>query len=1237
MTVVDTAVIDCEVARQLERLRKGRLFGVFDTILETRKLVESLQSGGLALASRSAKAEALAWCARFLSMPVPDEAQSVLEAIASPVNELTAIARGLITAGRGHLNEALGELTNVGTPIGRGAAYISVLKVKGFDKAYQWLQEAELAPANLDSDAKFFYLKEALENGEWTRAFEAATALSDADFERSPALILAAADAYLMQAVPDELRMLLIQHVPFDVANFPLRSEPESLAHRQAAANLYKRMHSVAENLGLHAIAGHAADRSLWLRLTNPETATEAQSELVESLKDRTTLLRRLNFALQFGITVDLVQVEKEVDRLTALSGGASRDAAIARFALAVMQKSHADAADYVERHREQLLEHIGWKSVYFFEIEMLVKSDQTAQAQVRLQESIDRGLTDAEARRLRRQLAEATGSDPIAERLATYGKSRSITDLRLLIDAYEEAKNWEKIVAYRKLLLDQTGDITDARRYAIALYNQEHLSDVLAVFAEYPALTDYDDGIHLLHAQTLFEQGNIEEARSVLDSLRQKSDSADARQLLINLTIASGDWESLQGFIESEWSARNERTAVELVRAGEIAQHIGTARGKDLVREAAWQASDDPAILLSCYQAASTASWEHNPEVHQWFERAATLSEQGSDGPVQKLCLEELVNLKPDWEKHETDTWNLLVKGEIPIFTAGQLLNQSLISLFLLPALSNLSEMDVRKRPLVYGFSGGRGKHTVDPRVIAMDPTSLMTAEFLGLLDVYIEIFDRIIIPHNTLAWLFEEKARILFHQPSRVAAAQDLRRMIDERHLQVFEGSTIPPESLILEVGEELAALVAEASSKDHLDSRQRLVVRGRPVHKVSTFMKEEADLGAYESYFCSSLEVVDKLVQKGILTTSEAELARAALQIRERSWPSNHEITDGAILYLDDVTISHLEPLGLLPKLHRADITAVVSHRTIEQTDALITYDAKGADVVNIVERMRMHVKKGLENGKVKLGRVIRGGIEDGPQNMMAHPTVAMLKLVDQADASVVDDRFVNQHASISSEAASRPLLTTLDILDVLQRRNVLSTERKQEARTTLRRANFAMIPLDSAELSRLISYASIANGVLTETAELRAVRESILRLQMSEVLQSPKELSWLNNILGACLLTLRNQWKDGLDESVTVARSDWLLTLSDVRGWTHRLNEDAHHLMKRYRNWVALLMMAPVAEPEPVKAAYWRWLDSRVLGPIEEEDPETYSFLIGHAKLQVSQGIESLVKDLEYSDD
>lgn len=1230
---MDTAIIDAEVVRQVERLRKCRFFSGVDTIDEARRLAISLESGALAVASGATKSDALAWCARLLATTAPAEAQSTLDGITSPNQELIAIVHGFVKQGSGDLAGSLGVLAGIATPMGRGAAYICVQKTMGFEEAESWLQQAGLTNADLDSDAKLFHLGSALEAGSWDIAYRIATALTAGDFDRSPAILRLAADAHLAQVVPDELRTLLRQYIPNNAAKVPLRGDPDSLRNRRIAVELYDRLAMAANALGMPLHAGDASDRALWLRLRDPEHAATARTELSTSLRDPAVLLRRLNLAVQFGIEIDLPQVEKEVDRQTALSGGTSPDAAVARFALAFAQGSHSAAAAYIDKHRAQLMEHLEWKGVYFFEIETLAKSGQVTQAETLLQEAIVKGITAIEEDRLRRLFEEVAGNDPIGGRLATYETSRSIVDLRLLVDAYEGAMNWAKTAEYGKALLALTGDLADAHRYVVALYNQEHFDEVLAVFAEYSDLATQYEQARLLYARTLFEQGSINEARLELNAIRQTYDSVGARQLHVSLAVASGDWDSLQGFVESEWNNRLERTPKELLRAGQIAQLIGAARGKDLVRDAAQRATGDPATLMGCYHAAVSAGWEEGREAFQWLEQSAALSEQAGDGLIQKLSLEELVERKPAWDKREADARDLLTKGAIPQFTFGQVLNRSLLTLFLSPALSNVDEPDVRRRPIVHALSGARVYSKFDPNVIAMDPTALITAELLGVIGLFITTLDRIFIPHNTLGWLLEEKARILFHQPSRVAAARELLQMVSDQHLRAFDGTSHAPDGLISEVGDSLAALLAEASAPSHSDEKQRLVVRGGPIHRVSTFMKEEADLADFMPYLCSAADVVDKLAQKGVLTVKEADEAREELRMRERPWPSRPEIADGAILYLDDLTVSHLRFLGLLQKLHRAGITAIVPQSEIEGAHALIKYDASSAVVVRVVDGLRTNLKGALESGKVRLGRAIRVDDKDGPKGALAHPSVAMLKLIDSAEAGVIDDRFLNQHPSISSEASTKPLLTTVDLLDSMRRRGVLSGARVLEARTALRRANYALMPLHHEELAEFISSAPVIDGTLVETAELRIIRESVQRIRMSDLLQFPKELPWLNSLLGVSLLVLKEQWTGELDEAAACARSDWLLQLSDVRGWTHRLDEGVLQLEERYLNWVSLLMMLTVTQSQTVKEAYWRWFGSRILKPIVDEDGDAYALLLERAKMICEQSVDTSALDLE----
>ena len=1229
-------IIDAEASGRLDRLRKCRTFGEFGAIEEARALAASLENGELAQASEDLKGTALSWCARILSSVEPDEAAVIVARANGARDESYCVAQCLVKAALGALHESIEALIKIGTPMAFGAAYISILRAEDSAKANEWLRKAGLSFSDLDGDGKFFFLRRNLEEEHWDMAYEAANEVADEDYEHTPGLYFATADAFLMQAVPTELRTFLLQqNLPFEAAGFPLRGDPSALKNRRRASELYGRLHSVAETFGLSGVAGLMDDKALWLRLVDPEGGEEAREELENSLRDQQRALRRLGLGLQFGVEIDLEWAEREVDRQSELSDGMSPDAASSRFALALSKGSPADVANYIDVHRRQLLKHLAWKGVYFVELEMLAKSGQLAKAEELLKEAVEKGLSERETVQLRRMLSEASGGDPITERLAAYKEEDSILNLRMLVAAYQESEDWSRACEYGRKLVDTTRNLADARRLVIALYNCGSLEDALVIMEEFPGLLVEDESLQVLRAQIQFESGWLSEASQSLQTLREYCDSSEVRQLQINVAVASGDWESLQGFVEDEWKARNDRSALDLLRAGQIAEHIGVARGEELVREAASRADDDPAILAGCFHVASAAGWEGSEEVHRWMERAAELSEPG--GPIQAISLKEVLDRKPDWERRESKAWNLLETGEAPAFVAGNLLNRSLLSLNLMPALLNLNEEDVRKRALIYAFSGARERVKVAPSVVAMDATALISTEFLGLLDVCIEEFSTIVIPHGTLAWLLEEKARILFHQPSQVVAARELRSMITEGHLRVFEGSKVAPERLVNEVGIPLATIFAEVSLTEHPDERQRLVVRGGPIHKADSLMQEEADLTEFEACLCSGFSVIDLLTKRGLLTELQARNARTSLNAHEVPWPSEPQIGDDAVLYLDDLAVPHLQRLGLLSKLRQAGVTTFVSGSEIEEADALISYDERATEVVEIVEQLRHRLREGIMNGKVRLGQANRGDGGNGTDQMTPHPTVDMLRLVADADVGVVDDRFVNRHGRMSLETTIRPLLTTVDLLDVLLERGSISEELKRNALTRLRQANFALVPLTADELQSYLVNSTVRNETLEETAELKAIRECIQRVQMSNMLQWPQERVWLNGVTQACLVCLQEQWMEGLDEATAAARSDWLLGLGDVRAWAHRVDESVEELMERHRNWLLDLMTLPARQQQSMKKAYWRWLDLRVLEPLQDEDRETYEFLVERAKEHVAGMVEACEKVLEDNND
>ena len=529
-----------------------------------------------------------------------------------------------------------------------------------------------------------------------------------------------------------------------------------------------------------------------------------------------------------------------------------------------------------------------------------------------------------------------------------------------------------------------------------------------------------------------------------------------------------------------------------------------------------------------------------------------------------------------------------------------------------LFPAWANLSESDPRRRGIIPAYSGQRQPLSLDTsRQIGMDATALLTLSFLDLLDEALDAFDTVHIPHSTLGWLFNEKQRIAFHQPSRVRDARQIRDLLATGKLEKFSPSTVSDSNLSEQVGEGLALFIAEAEKRGLEDDSQHIVVQPSPVHRIGSLMEEEADLTAHENVLSSCLSIVDKLR----LTANETQKARAYLQLHEKPWSNQPEIADRAILYLDDLAVNYFLHLGILEKLQAAGFRPIISLRKESETNQLISYKNISEKAKNVIERIRLAINLRIESGKIKVGRLTNAD-QSADQSIYEHPTVGMSSLTDGCDAIISDDRCINQYSSIGDDDITMSIYSTLDLIDALVSTGSKTAEERLDYRIQLRQAGYFFVPVSEDELAYHLENSTVKNGGVDETAELKAIRENILCVRMSTWLQIPKEFPWLNTSLIEFSRVIKSLWKADADFSITRARSDWLMNQIDIRGWAHSFGkESGDNIAKTGRGgYLLLLLTPPVNVPREVQDEYWNWVQEKILDPIKEQYPDLYSWII-----------------------
>ena len=235
----------------------------------------------------------------------------------------------------------------------------------------------------------------------------------------------------------------------------------------------------------------------------------------------------------------------------------------------------------------------------------------------------------------------------------------------------------------------------------------------------------------------------------------------------------------------------------------------------------------------------------------------------------------------------------------------------------------------------------------------------------------------------------------------------------------------------------------------------------------------------------------------------------------------------------------------------------------------------------------------------------------------------------------DALCIDDRFINRHP-VLTEPPERavPLVCVLDVLRYLVSRGRLSVADHWSARHKLRQSGFAFIPPELDELVHWLTTAKIDNGQLTESAELRILRQTTARINSLSLLTPQEAAALFVGLNSVGKSSIERVWKD---ESVTteraVALSDWV--------W-HRLvnatiGSPQHIAEDRYADWKRnllslrlgrLLLPTDIQSPER-RAHYTHWLERSVLEPLRPANAD----LIEKALIYVCDGISALENDQE----
>lgn len=1234
-------LVDERVRDLVSRMCQVRFFRSADTITTARQLTGLVADGRFRGATPGVKVHALAWCARVAAFVEPSEARAWLaraEALCSGSASVPAvlnIARAFVAA-LDDCSSAIAMLDAQASPA-QATAVLQILRHSlGTDEALERAQRAGLNVTSLDSDGRFVLLAALVEARRWNEALEASRALDNADYEANPALLWIAASVLVASCLPVDLRPMVLHDMPSTVGTCPLREDPAALGLQRAARALVEVLAERCDALDLAREASAARRYALWLMLFDPG-AKDATAILQQRFADPRDGLSYLPLALHFDLGVDPEAAATAIERRLALGGTPAPEIVNALIALVVDRAVHAPAAAaaLIEKHRVILSDFVEPRSLISLEARVLVASGKHQAARALL--AIAPHELGSAERALLEGLVEGTDAEPSLEALETsYLESPQPGTLVTLVRRYSENGFTPRYMELARTLLQQMPTTEFAEKIIGFLIEAERDEEAHELLDLVSALVAGSERLRTYAAWLHFRLGNLAAAEAALGTLETVRDDTDDRTLRLQLLVAGGRWDELDAWLERQWQARMVRTPMDLARYANFAAQIGSKRTADLAIAAVAAAPSDPEVLVAAYMAATSAGLEENISgASAWLMTAAELS--GEDGPIKSAPLQELLVGREERQERSDAATRALVSGSAPLETIALLVSRSWLELHLAPLITNPAERDLRQRRLRAPFSG-RNRiapgETIPASTIAISADALVTLALLDTLDV-LAAFEHVIVPHDLLANLFDQKNRLNFHQPSRIASARRLLQLVANDTVRPLRSTKMPDLALVTDIGLARAALLNEAVA--HQDG-QHVLIHPFPIRKVGSLLAEPAPLEGYSAHLASCSGVLAALERMGQVTAAEASQASAYFAQHEKAWPDEVEIQPGAVLYLSDLAIAYLRYTGLLERIPAAGLTVIVSDSELDEARAL-TANADLSDAVDrVLDRLRIAITAGLSDGRVILAPAPRS------DELAEAQSEILAGLVARAPVLVSDDRFLNRHERFEHETGTSRILSSLDLLQMWANSAELDQDRLERARVELRRRGAAFVPVNAAELVAQVGRTRLAtasshvkdNAVsLQETGELRALRENLRLIQAHGWYDPLNDASWLADLQSALVEAIMAQFADEIPDELARARANWLVQQLDVRDWCE--SQVGHGLVGLAEMGLVLeqarMLGASFLLKGDAAARFARWFEDDVVRPAWAREPRLKPLLLEHLR----DFVRSMAADLSTSDD
>ena len=1161
--------------------------------------------GDLAATSNSIKSKILYWTARLCAADTEtlDLARQLQDELRqTQLNLNLSIIDALLAAEMDREGEALRFLRDHDDPDSRTVLCNVLTRFRGQREALAWFEQQEER-----DNPQFFtavgWRNWALYIAKERRWEEACQRLINFEsfWSEMPALAVIEGVINAAMLLPEDDREKTLETVPiFQGVSSHLVAQAEN--HHSRATICFEFAEQNLKDIADYELARFISDWRLWLRLMDPNVTNVnyTRNEIRQNMEEGAKAVELILFAWTFNIPFNVEPLKQYLEQREQF-GGLNEHELLAQGLLFALSMSPRDFIIYLEQHGPRLSKVMYPTLVITMRVDALARDGQTGRARALVAEHVD-DLGTEHSNRLMIMIDEHEGHDPREKLESLYRETGRLIDLKNFVSYLKDVNDLEALRPLVHELFKRERNLSNAldavRIMSSPLFD---FAAIIEFLEANPDILEQSDDLKEAKAWALFHAGRIEESREINDTLITQRANQNDLHLDINIAICSGDWERIAAIIDREWDRRDSHDSKTLMYLARLASQRGQApdRALHLARLAAEKAPYNPVILAAAYWLHFQLGRDDEADPN-WLARASELSSH-EEGPLQRVTLQDLVTeWLPKREEYVREVERKWLKGEIPIVLAASGFNMPLSRLLLHLPEQNTKESDGRRRavlPIIAGL-----QNPIELRetwTIGLDVTSIMVLAHLDLLKTAVDTFHHVKLAPEIMEYLLRERDAVRFHQPSLIEAAKQVRGLQNRGRLRTVDNLASPPKSIAEEVGLELAALFETAR---HDEGK---VVCTLPIHKASSLMEQEADTSAYDDLLLSIMDFCTLLYKEGKIDTSDYQRAKLFLNRQGQTEQSNPSSSIfNAPIYLDRLVLIYLQIAKVLESIVSSGLDIRIHPSVLREMDALIQAGEVGDELATKIEGIRNTLRDALESGAASLlSRAADQNMQAQEHETQFRAMASLLAGSSACEALCIDDRYVNGNPAIETPTKRMvPTLCVLDVLRYLHSQGCITTIECWAARHKLRRSSFAFVLLESDELVHWLMAAKVDNDQLTESAELRTIRQTIAR--MDSLSTSEETLVLFLDLQRACKGAIGYLWEDA---SLAIERarilSDWvwrhLMKTTFMGRKQSEQNDSDDWNQKLISLGLGYLLLPTAIPPQERRAHYTRWLDKSVI--------------------------------------